>query len=292
MIILGINNRTNIATLTSTATYAASLPLANLKTAILPEVARTTTTDLFTITANLSSQPARSIGALAIAAHNLSRNATIQYQTYQNTTEVDDSGVLAVWPYLPEEHPHWQAHTYTAEIIDDERISQAMPTHIYFLPANTKANKVIITITDESNSDGYIQLGRLFIGEQIDPELGEDYGKASWGLLDYSQITTTDRHILYSNTYKPLRTVQASFEHLTDGEAQGALQTAQTLGGLTGEILIAPRRPTYQTISGSKVVDSFWFSRAFLARQTAIDPLTTPYLQANTATLNLEEIAS
>jgi hypothetical protein len=291
MIILGLNNRIDAATITSDGTFEAALPLANLKTKILAQVARTTTDAAFTITIDLSAKSARSIGALAIAGHNLSRTATVNFKTYQNTTLLDDSGDLSPWPYLHPEDLHWTAHTYSAAIIDTGRIAEANPTLIYFLPANSAANKVEILITDTSNPDAYVEIGRVFVGEQLQPDFGEDYGKASWGLLDFSEISPSQRHILFSNHYPLLRTLQASFDHLTDGEAQGGLQGAQKLAGLTGEMLVAPDRPTYVTISASKAVDSFWFAKAFLSRQTAIDPLQTPYLQANSTTLNLEEIA-
>jgi len=291
MIILGLNNRINAATLTSSGTYVATLPLTNLQTNVLAEVARTTTDAALTITIDLTGEPARSIGALAIAGHNLSRTATIQYQTYQGATEVNDSGALSPWPYLHAEDPHWTAHTYAAAIIDTDRIAEAMPTSIYFLPANVEANKVIITITDTSNPDSYIEIGRVFVGEQLEPDMGEDYGKANLNLLDYSEIITTQRHILYENPYTPLRTAQIAYEHLTDGEAIGAIRTAQKRARLTGEWLIASSRPTYETISSVQAPDSFWFEKTFMARQTAFDALTYPYLQANASTLNFEEIA-
>ncbi len=289
-IIFGFNNRIDLSTLTSSATFAGTLPLANIKTPVLAQVARTTTDAAFTLTADMGGLAARSIGVVAIAGHNLSRAATVQVQTYQGATPVDDSGVLSPWPFLAADNPHFDAHSYSAAIVDAERIAAMMPTCIYFLPADSAANKVVISIDDSSNAAGYVQIGRLFIGDTLAPAMGAEYGATAFGHVDFSEIQQTKSRVKYNYRHPVIRTLAVSFEHLSNGEATGALYAAQQTHGLTGEIIIALDRPDYTTISGVKVVDSNWFAKAFLANFTALDLLTNPYFNAHAGAVNAEEV--
>ena len=290
-VILGLNNRIDACALSSTATWAATLPLANIKTPVLGRVARTTGAAAFTITADFGGLAARNIGVVAIAGHNLSRLAAVQVQTYQGVTLVDDSAALSPWPYLASDDPHFQSHAFSAAIVDDERIAGMMPTLVYFLPSNSVADKVVITITDTGNAAGYVEIGRVFIGQQWLPALNVEYGDASYALLDFSAIQTTQRHVKFFDRMRPIRTATAALKDLTEGEAFGGLYAAQRSAGLTGEVVWAADKPTYLAIGGVKAVDSNWFAKAFLGNFTALDALSQPYLASRSGSINIEEVA-
>lgn len=290
-LIFGLNNRIDVAAVTSdAASWVSTLPLTNLQSPRLAEVARTT--DLsFTLTIDLSAKAARGIGCVAIAGHNLSATAQVQIVTSQGVTQKDDSGVLSPWMYLSADDPHWDTHSYSAAIIDSERLAELTPTLIYFLPTNKMANKVVITITDTSNPDNYIEIGRVFVGEQMGFEMGEEYGDAAYGLIDFSEIQITKRRARYAYEYPRLRTLIVGFNHLTRGEALGGLRSAQLRAGLMGEVITAEGIPTYTTISGSKCVDSNWFINAFFGYFTEFDGLRNPYFSAYSMPVSIEEAA-
>lgn len=290
-VVLGLRNRIDVSTLTSDTAWVSTLPLTNVKTQILGHVARTTTDNAFTITADFSGLPARNIGVVSLAGHNLSRTAAVQIQTYQGETEVDDSGMLSPWPYLAADDPHYLSHTWSASIVDAEHIAEMMPTLVYFLPFNLVANKVVISITNTSNPDGFVEIGRIFVGQQFVPTLNVEYNDVSYSYLDFSEIQTSRRHIKFFNKYKPIRVATAVFKDLSEGEAFGGLYAAQRTTGLTGEVIWAADKPTYRTISNLKVVDSHWFAKAFLANFTALDALSQPYLASRSGAINVEEVA-
>jgi len=290
-VILGLNNRIDSAALSSTATFDTRLPLTNVQNHKLAKVARSTTASAFSVTASFTALAARSIGVVAIAGHNLSVAATVQVQIYQGAMLVDDSGLLSPWPYLANDDPHFLAHTYGAAIIDAERAAKLMPTLAYFLPANKAANKVVITIDDATNGAGYIEIGRIFVGDCLSPALNVEYGAVSYAHLDFSEIQATKRHVKSFNKYKPIRTATAAFKDLTEGEAFGGVYAAQRDAGLTGELIWAPDKPIYKAVGSVLAVDSNWFSRCFLANFTALDGLTQPYLESRSGAVNVEEVA-
>ena len=95
-VLLAWHNQIELATLTSTAAYAATLPLTNLQNYLLPKVARTTSSAAFTITATAAALA--TVGCVFIANHNLGRLSTVRIKSYTGATLMDDSGVMAVYP--------------------------------------------------------------------------------------------------------------------------------------------------------------------------------------------------
>ena len=291
MIIFGLNNRIDDATLTSTAAYVSTLPLANLQTPHLPQVARTNADTDFSITVNLSSLPARNLGAVAIINHNLSRTAVVSIELLQGSTSVATSGDLSPWPFLSPDDPHFNAHSYSAAIIDTARMAQITPMLTWFSTANKAANKVIITISDPDNTAGYVQIGRLFVGSQLEPVIGEEWGDAAWSYVDPSDVAKSKSGVRFAFDRPRRRAATVAFKHLSATESVGALLAAQRDGGAAGEVIIAPSRPTWTAVGDVLAVDSFWHSQCFLGNFAELDKLSNPYLAAYAMTISLDEVA-
>lgn len=291
MMMFGLNNRIDDAVLTSSAAFVTTLPLANIKTPYLPHFARTDGVMDFSITVNLSSLPARIMGAVAIINHNLSRTAVVSIELLQNSTSVATSGDLSPWPYLSPDDPHFTAHSYSADIIDSARIAQSMPMLTWFSGVNVVANKAIITISDPDNANGYVQIGRLFVGSQLEPEIGEDWGDASFGYVDPSDSSKSKGRVKFTFSRPMLRTTTLAFKHLTAREGLGALLSAQRQAGLSGEVIVVPSRPAWTTVGDVLAVDSVWHARAFMGNFTELDKITHPYLNAYAMTVSIDEVA-
>ncbi|POZ49908.1 hypothetical protein [Methylovulum psychrotolerans] len=289
-VLLGLNNRIGAATLTATNAWEAAMPLTNVKTPFLAEVARSTTADDFTLTVSFAGLTARAIGVVAIAGHNLSRDATMQVKTYQGATLLDDSGVLAVWPYLHADDPFYTAHTFSAAIVDADRVADLVTSCGYYLPGNAAGNKVTITVSDSGNSTGYLEIGRVFVGELLSPDFNVEYGDVSYSRTDLSEINKSKRGVKFARQYRSMRVATTTFKNLAEGEAVGGVVAAQRVAGLVGEVLWSPGWPEYVVIDGAKAVSSFWFERFFLGNFTALDALTNPYLDAFSMALAVEEV--
>ena len=288
MILISVNNKIDLSTLTGGA-FNSLFPRDNIKTPILSESARTTSITSFTLTATLPSN--HNIGCVAIAGHNLSRTAIFRVKTYLSTTLENDSGNLSAWYYLASDDLYWSnGDTFSASIASQDRIDKSNPTAVYYLPTNTKASKVEITFTDTDNQDGYIEIGRVFIGEVINPQYNVEYGDLSYGLKNLSKISLGDNGIKYARNYPILRTVVFNWKHLGLGEGITAYRAQYELG-LTGEVVTTYSLPTYADISGTKTPDSNWFMRAFLGNFAELDKLTYPYFNRHGAGVSIEEVA-
>lgn len=287
-LILGVNNCYETATLTTTGSFASVLPLANSKTPIIAQTARTTSAAEFKVTATLPNP--RDIGVVTIAGHNLNRVATLQIKTYLADTLINDSGVISPWCYLAESELYWNNKIFSASIINIDRIANSAHTATYFLPTNLYADNVEITFTNTSNADGFIEFGRIFIGDVIEPFYNAEFGDVSWGQVDFSELQVTKRHIKYAYRYPTIRTVAAAFKWLDEGEAAAMYQAKLNLG-LVGEVVVASLKPVYRIIHGVLVPDSIWFATAFLGNFTALDALANPYANAYSTSIAVEEIA-
>ncbi|MDD2725582.1 MAG: hypothetical protein PHH59_16390 [Methylovulum sp.] len=292
MIIFGLNNRVDEATLSSDGAFATGLPLANLQSPLLAKTARTTSTAAFSITIDCGALPVRNIGAVCLAGHNLSRDAVVAISINNGGTVKAASGSLSPWPFLASDDPYYDAHNFSAAIVDTARIATMAPSLLWFAAANQSASKVVITIDDSTNAAGYIEIGRVFAGELSQPVRGEEWADASWGLVDFSQVQVSKRRVKFAYKYPVIRTVGINFKHLSQGEAIGGLKAAQRAAGLTGEVLVAKGIPAYTTIGAVSAPDSNWFAHAFLGNFTALDPLTNPYLDAYAMSINIEEVAA
>ena len=288
MILISVNNKIDLSTLTG-GEFNSLFPRDNIKTPILSKSARTTSITSFTLTATLPSN--HNIGCVAIAGHNLSRTATFRVKTYLSTTLENDSGNLSAWYYLASDDLYWSnGDTFSASIASQDRIDKSNPTAVYYLPTNTKASKVEITFTDTDNQDGYIEIGRVFIGEVINPQYNVEYGDLSYGLKNLSKISLGDNGIKYARNYPILRTVVFNWKDLGLGEGITAYRAQYELG-LTGEVVTTYSLPTYTDISGTKTPDSNWFMRAFLGNFAELDKLTYPYFNRHGAGVSIEEVA-
>ena len=233
------------------------------------------------------------MGCVALANHNLSRAASVTIALYNGATLLDGfpTNALCPWPYLSPDDPHWLAHTYALGIVDTDRISAMSPTLIWFADENLAANKAVITIDDSTNPANYIQIGRLFVGEQLSPILGADYDGISTSINDFSDLTISKRKIKRTRRYTPLRTATIALPNLSKSEAWGGLLASKQANGLLAEVIYSPFRPIWTAVGGVYAIDSNEFAAQFLANITNFDPLKNPYLEAYSSSLTLEEVA-
>lgn len=276
MIRLGLNNRIDNATLTSSAAYVATLPLAHLHSPIVPKVARTTSSADFSITAAFGS--AFALGCIAVAGHNLDRAGKVRFVSKLAAATVDDSGWLWAWP------------KFGAGIMPDTGIAAMSPTLVYFLPSNIDLDSLEISFSNTTNSAGFIQVGRIFAGERFDPSYGEEYNSLSFGLIDPSDVQNSVNGVRYVYNRPRLRTAEFDFSHLSAAEAFEGILPAQRLAGLAGEVVFANGDAVLSLVSGTNAQDLRYFEQAFLANFSQLDALKNPYFNAFSTAFKLQEV--
>jgi len=243
-VLLGINNVIDIANFSgSYGSWLSTLPLTNLKKPQLGIVARST--DLLAASTQfaINLTGIYNIRVLALCNHNLSLAATVKVTAYSDaaySTLVYDSGFVSVWDYaFSTGWGGWNdttpggtlPHQYT---VNNNRID----TRNYFTwsyahvmrTTKVEARYWKVEIQDVSNTDGYVQIGRIFIGNAWEPTYNFDFGQSvGW------ENETTVKYALNGSPYfdnkRPTRAARFTLSHLSQQEA---MQTVYSIFGYHG----------------------------------------------------------
>lgn len=176
--LLGYSNRINDATLSGGA-WTTSLPIQNLQTRILGQLARTANAANSSSIINMDFGVARNIQVVSLVNHNISLAGQIRITASADNwvTTAYTSGLIDVWPAvysfgdLEWEDDAWWSGTYTGEDIEGYTTNIA-----HILPSLTFYRYWRIEILDDTNVAGYIQLGRVFIGSAWQPTRDAEVG--------------------------------------------------------------------------------------------------------------------
>lgn len=189
--IIAYQNRIDESTFASYGSWEASLPLTNIKNRTLSKVARSTSDANADTKFRFSLTKDRIISTVAIINHNLSTNATWRYRVYSDsgyTTLTYDSGVLEVWPTMPVGYFEWEDDGFWNMRTPEEDRDYLSPTTIHVPTALVVNQYYQIEFFDDANPDGYVQLGRVFVGKKYQPtvnmSLGASVGNESRTLID------------------------------------------------------------------------------------------------------------
>lgn len=158
----------------SGGSWGASTPVTNVQTEELSEYARSSTDSATDTVIDADFGSASTVYAVAIVAHNLSSAATINIKlgTSAGATDVYTTGAVNAW-----------------SITKPDRMTGLHFMAFHVLPVAKSARYLRINVSDESNPDGYVQIGRVFVaGAGIKAKAVHDTYRD--GLVD---LSTTDR---------------------------------------------------------------------------------------------------
>lgn len=191
--IIAYQNRIDEVTFESYGSWVSTLPLTNLQSRRLSKVARSANATNFSTRMRFALIKDRIVGSVAIINHNLTTTATWRYRVYSDsayTSLAYDSGMLDVWPLMPTGFFEWEDDGFWLMRIPEEDREFLSPTTIYVPTTLIVKRYYEIEFFDEANPDGYIQLGRIFIGKKYQPtvnmSLGSSVGFESRTLVDES----------------------------------------------------------------------------------------------------------
>lgn len=287
-------NRLNEATLINvTGTYNSEWPLAYIKDPVIQAVAKTTSTSNIIIGIDLP--VVRPIGVIALINHNLSVSAEWKVSAWRDNTKTvlrNTPTFLKVWPRLYQSRNLvWGVNNWWMGSIEEEQ--RVGFTHICteFLSTNYDVQYLEIEISDPSNPAGFLELGRIFIGQVIQFTNNPTLGNLSYGYIDETEVTKTLTGAKYFFQHKKQRTVNYTISTLDIDEAFGAVYDAWRSQGISGEILHAY----------SKTPGLYSYARTFLANFASLDKIgfvsrnalrynSTDPANLHSATINLEEI--
>jgi hypothetical protein len=160
----------------------------------------------------------------------------------------------------------------------DEEIAYYTKNIIYVVPQIVAAQYYQIEFFDSTNTNGYVELGRIFVGQTYQPVLNMNLG-ASIGYESPTIIDTAMSGAEFFDRRESFRIAQFTLDHLTYAESI-----------LNNDIM---------KISGTDLeVLYIWDSadelnlqrRSFLGRLRALSPISQPYNTRYQTTYEIKEL--
>jgi hypothetical protein len=135
-------------------------------------------------------------------------------------------------------------------------------------------------ISDTSNGDGYVQIGRLFMARGWTPSINYTYG-SGLGYQDPTPVETSLSGAEYFDIRSKFRVMTFDLNYISDTEAYNFALELQRLAGISGEVLVMP--------DGGEDVGQQPL-RSFVGRLRQIGAVTQPQPTAFSAKFEVKEL--
>lgn len=193
-----------------------------------------------------------------------------------------DSGWYEVWPtgVIPTDLLEWEDDNFWLGTISAQARAGFQSPFIWKLPYLALARYWRVEIFDSTNSDGYVQIGRLFLARGWTPSVNYSYG-AGLGYQDPTPVDTSLSGAEYFDVRTRFRVMNFSLEYITDTEAYNYALELQRLSGTSGEVLVIP--------DGGENVGQQPL-RSFVGRLRQTGPVTQPRESAYSVQFELKEL--
>jgi hypothetical protein len=250
--ILGYANQVDDAPV-SGGSWETAYPLTNIKTRYLYQRARSTSALATSSTMVIDTGENQNIGVVALIRTNLTTNATVRIYGYTDvglTALAYDSTALAVY-----DGDEWAHH---------------------FTPTAARYFKIVIS--NPGNPDGYIELGRVFIGWKFEPEVCTDWGM-SIGVESKTAVLEALAGPEYFDSRPNRRIVTGQWSWLTQAEAHGVYLSILREQDVEKEVYLMMDTDTAYK-------DQVWF----LGRFRSLSAVEWPYLDRHSAGFEIGEI--
>ena len=236
---LGFPNRIDDSTL-SGGSWETSLPLDNLKDGAISLVARSTDDANASTKFDIDLGAAYSVRTVALVNHNLSSVAQVKVTggTTAGASDVYDSDWQDAYSLtFGADGIEWESDGWWPGAGADEYT--ASPWTFFCPMADVKTARYWrVEIDDTTNADGYVQVGRVWIGGGLNPRYGASYG-LQHGWEDLSQVDETISGALSSWIRRRRRTARFSLDFLPTQDSQLGYELTRRQG-VAGEVLYLP----------------------------------------------------
>ncbi len=280
---LAYPNRVSEVTLAG-GSWLAGLPLTNLQNRFLGVVARSSddalTSTKFTGVLNAASRPVK---LLALVNHNLSVSALYRLRVYSDpamTALLYDTTWLPAWDAtMTTNQLEWEDDNFWSGVPEGEDISGYTWTLPIILPTQHQVAGFLLEIDDTGNPDGYVEIGRLFLGAGWQPVKNMSYGHS----LGYETSTAVQEAWSGAEHFdeKPSYRVQRlAIEHMTTEEGLGNAFELIRRVGISREV--------FYLHDPDDIVHKI--RRSFLGRLRTLSALESPYHNNTRMEFEIKEI--
>ncbi|ACT50861.1 hypothetical protein [Methylovorus glucosotrophus] len=275
-------NRISQSVLTGGA-WRPTLPLSNVANRVFAKKARSLDATEASTQFRISLDKSRPIAVVSLAAHNFTQSAKVRVVAYTDlaaTTIAYDTSFKPAWPssYLLERLEWEDNNFWFGETVLDSG-SEYTPLTTLFFDDLYNCQAIDVFISDTTNGDGYIDIGRCFLASAWQPEFNISYG-ITHGHIINTEIDEAYDGTEYFDRKRAKRTASFDMRALDRTEAFAVLYAMQRDLGIDRELLYA-----YEL---AETDASFY--RTFIARIKQPDPIAQPYYDTFNAPLNIQEI--
>ena len=217
---IGWPDRVNAATV-SGGSWQATLPVTNVADRRVTRVARSTSAALANTVIDIDCGSTKSMRAFALINHNLQSGATWRIKASLSaigSIDVLDTGAInVVQMSMYADLLSWSDSGWW-EGIGDGWLRNMNPV-IYVHTGQLSARYVRIEISDTTNPDGYVQVGRAIVAPMLVPTWNDDYGR-SRGFIDFNAFDVGEAGAEFARLGRKLKTESVSLSWLTEQEAR------------------------------------------------------------------------
>lgn len=192
-----------------------------------------------------------------------------------------DSGWTDVWPsgVVPQELLEWEDDNFWLATLSSQARAGFQSPFIYRLQQAVSYRYWRIEVLDTTNSDGHVQIGRLFMARGWQPTINFSYGAG----LRYEDPTPVDVSLSgaeYFDQRSKFRVFGFQFEYLSETDAYAYALELQRLAGISGEVLVIPDTD----LGGQQPL------RSFVGRLRQIGAVTQPYPSTYSVAFEVKEL--
>ena len=236
---LGWPDRVSAATV-SGGSWQATLPVTNVADRRVTRVARSTSAALANTVIDIDCGATKSMRGFGLFNHNLQSTAQWRIKASLSaigSTDVLDSGAKNVLQMsLSPDVLEWE-DTGWWEGIGDGWVRNMHPI-IYVHSELISARYVRIEITDTTNPDGYVQVGRAFAGPVLEPAYNDDLGRGS-GFVDFNTFDVGEAGAEFARLGRKVKRETVTLSWLTEAEAR-FLRGISRQRGTDDDVLYVP----------------------------------------------------
>jgi hypothetical protein len=228
----------------SGGSWRASLPLANLQTPYLPEIARSTSAAATSTWFDVMLPTAQPVGGIVLGPANVTAAATARIRAFTSaaySVTLYDSGVIP-FPGAAAEFVdlEWEDEAFWDG--DIRGFGDALSgAYLFHLPPTIVTSRFWrIELFDQANPQGYLNIGRLLIGRRWRPEYNYDEGDNS---LSFEVLTDQEESRSGTKFFNPRatrRVFQFSFSRLPDTISFAEVFRIVVRSGLHNQVAVIP----------------------------------------------------
>jgi len=280
MIISSTNYSDQAASITASSEIA-SLPVENLQDRQLVKVYRSDgTTD---VQLDVDFGQGRILDFVALIRHTISQTGTIRWQL-SNVSDFStvqfDSGIVDAWPVVEEFGTlPWGVFSWGGRI-NPEIAAEYQISSFVVLDAAVQARYLRINISDDDNTEGYIEAGRLIAGPAYRPSTNYGFG-VEIEFVDDSRIVKSRGGQTFVDEVERFRRIRFGLQNLPEAEIfSNVFNNIDRLRGVAKDILIIPQPNDPKT----------WPTQNIYGRLVRTEPIINRTLELYGRSIEVEEL--